>query len=75
DSYLKLRSDFLREFKSTSAYVPAIVSRPRKSDYGAHRLLNKNTPTRLISSDPQLAAFELKSLSLSELVHPSFIRA
>ncbi|MCT3285741.1 hypothetical protein EFP14_02990 [Lactiplantibacillus pentosus] len=62
---MKLRSDFLREFKSTSAYVPAIVSRPWKSDYGAHRLTNKNTPTRTFSSDPQLAAFELKILSLS----------
>ncbi|WP_259690693.1 hypothetical protein, partial [Lactiplantibacillus pentosus] len=37
-SYLKLRSDFLREFKSMSAYVPAIVSRPRKSEWDAHRL-------------------------------------
>ncbi len=40
DSYLKLRSDFLREFKSMSAYVPAIVSRPRKSELDAHWLTN-----------------------------------
>ncbi|WP_260199028.1 hypothetical protein [Lactiplantibacillus pentosus] len=37
---MKLRSGLLREFKSMSAYVPAIVSRHRKSDEGAHRLTN-----------------------------------
>ena len=39
-SCVKLRSGFLREFKSMSAYVQAIVNRPWKSDWDEHMQTN-----------------------------------
>ncbi|AUI77433.1 hypothetical protein BB562_01365 [Lactiplantibacillus pentosus] len=64
DSYLKLRSGLLREFKSASAYVPAIVSRPRKSDHSTHRLTNSNPNRRdLIMAHDKYNAYNIEVLT------------
>ncbi|KRK22685.1 hypothetical protein EFP47_01695 [Lactiplantibacillus pentosus] len=66
---MKLRSDFLREFKSTSAYVPAIVSRPRKSEWDAHRLTNSKPNDwhgLIIFSDKKQLAQCVKLFSIAD---------